>query len=100
MCLGQRHPGYTLNTELANMSVNGSPMDNEEGSEPGSSRGGSNAAFEQMNANTGKMFEVLQNMGEAFQHMATQQGRHHCNSDLDEPLAEVAKTSSSELGDK
>ena len=49
-----------------------------------------------MNTNMGKMFEVLQNMGEAFQHMATQQGRHHYDSGLDEPLAKVAKTSVSE----
>ena len=29
--------------------------------------------------------------------MVTQQGRHHCDSDLDEPLAKAAKTSVSEL---
>ena len=87
---------YTLKTELPNMSVDGSAINNEEGSERGSSRGGSNAAFEQINTNMGKMFEVLQNMGEAFQHMATKQGRHHYDSDLDEPLAKVAKTSVSE----
>ena len=53
------------------MSFDGSAINNEKGSEPGSSRGGSNAAFEQIDMNMGKMFEVLQNMGEAFQHMAT-----------------------------
>ena len=35
-------------------------------------------------------------MGEVFQHMANQQGRHHYDSNLDEPLAKVAKTSVSE----
>ena len=44
----------------------------------------------------GKLFEVLQNMGEAFQYMASQEGRYHYGSDLDEPLAKVAKTSVSE----
>ena len=44
----------------------------------------------------GKLFEVLQNMGEAFQYMAAQQGRYHYDSDLDKPLAKVAKTSVSE----
>ena len=39
----------------------------------------------------GKLFEVLQNMGEAFQYMAAQQGRYHYDSDLDEPLAKVDK---------
>ena len=41
--------------------------------------------------NMGKLFEVLQNMGEAFQYMAAQQGRYHYKSDLDEHLAKVAK---------
>ena len=44
----------------------------------------------------GKMFEVLQNMGEAFQYMAAKQGRHHYDSDLDEPVAKIAKASVSE----
>ena len=59
------------------MSVDSSAINHEEGSEPGFSRGGSNASFEQMNTNMGKMFEVLQNLGEALQYMAAQQGRHH-----------------------
>ena len=35
-------------------------------------------------------------MREAFQYMAAQQGKYHYDSDLDEPLAKVAKTSMSE----
>ena len=75
------------------MSVDSSAINNEESYEPGSTREGSNAAFKQINKNMGKLFEVLQNMGEAFQYMAAQQGRYHYDSDLDEPLAKVAKTS-------
>ena len=48
------------------MSVEGSAINNEKGSEPGSTREGSNAAFKQINKNMGKVFEVLQNMGEAL----------------------------------
>ena len=41
----------------------------------------------------GKLFEVLQSMKETFRYMAIQKGKHHYDSDLDEPLAKVTKTS-------